>query len=110
MQTAMRLNPNCPPWYLQGLGAYFMLGRYDEGIPHLEKLSEARQEYTASRALLAALYTASHRIDEAKAEIEVIRKVSPAFNLAQVAMAAPYKDPGQLDEYVSLLRKAGLPE
>jgi adenylate cyclase len=45
IELAIRHNPHHPDWYLIGIGrANYMLGRYEEAIPHIERLVAATPE------------------------------------------------------------------
>jgi predicted Zn-dependent protease len=59
---AIRHNPNHPHWYLIAPGrALFMLKRYEEAVPFLERLVNASEDASTFRALLAATYMALGR-------------------------------------------------
>lgn len=106
-QRAIRLNPNCPDWYWWNLAfAYFHLGRYEEAVESLERMTATGQ----GRRLLAAAYAHLGRLGEARAEAVAFLKANPRFSVAEWARTEPYGDPDELQRYVSGLRKAGLPE
>ena len=50
------------------------------------------------------------RLDEARAEIEVIRKLDPTLSLAMYRQRLHYEKNENLEHYLDGLRKAGLPE
>lgn len=67
---AIRHNPNHPHWYLIAPGrALFMLKRYEEAVPFLERLVNASEDASTFRALLAATYMALGREEEAKVQV-----------------------------------------
>ena len=106
-QRAIRLNPNAPDWYWQTLGfTYFHLGRYEEALEALERITALGQ----ARRILAATYAHLGRLDEARHEAEEFMKVVPNFSIKEWARTEPYTDPSELQRYVTGLRKAGLPE
>jgi TolB-like protein/Flp pilus assembly protein TadD len=110
-ETAMRLNPLYPPYYLMILGrAHFVRRHYQEALPPLERAVIASPGLTQARAVLAACYAALGRDDDARAEIEEFRDSNPDFTVNYVAKVISYKNPGDLDHHLDLLRKAGLPE
>ena len=111
VELAIRHNPHHPDWYLMGAGrAYYMLGRYEDAIPTLERLATAMPELTTGRLLLAAVYAAAVRQAEAEAEIFSILKDNPSVTLAYVRAMVPFQKEEDLDSYCDLLRQAGLPE
>jgi len=106
-QRAIRLNPNAPDWYWQTLGfTYFHLGRYEEALEALERITDLGQ----ARRILAATYAHLSRLDEARHEAEEFMKVVPNFSIKEWARTEPYTDPNELQRYVDGMRKAGLPE
>ncbi len=106
-QRAIRLNPNAPDWYWWTLGfSYFHLGRYEEALEALERITALGQ----ARRILAATYAHLGRLDEARHEAEEFMKVVPNFSIKEWARTEPYTDPSELQRYVTGLRKAGLPE
>ena len=106
-QRAIRLNPNAPDWYWQTLGfTYFHLGRYEEALEALERITALGQ----ARRILAATYAHLGRLDEARHEAEEFMKVVPNFSIKEWARTEPYTDPNELQRYVDGMRKAGLPE
>ncbi|MCH8113051.1 MAG: tetratricopeptide repeat protein [Proteobacteria bacterium] len=106
-QRAIRLNPNAPDWYWWTLGfSYFHLGRYEEALEALERITALGQ----ARRLLAATYAHLDRLDEARSEAEEFMKITPNFSIKEWARTEPYTDPNELKRYVDGMRKAGLPE
>ncbi len=106
-QRAILLNPNAPYWYWWTLGfSYFHLGRYEEALEALERMTAPDQ----ARRVLAATYAHLGRLDEARHEAEEFMKVVPNFSIKEWARTEPYTDPNELQRYVDGMRKAGLPE
>ena len=111
VELAIRHNPHHPDWYLMGAGrAYYMLGRYEDAIPTLERLTTALPELTTGRLLLAAVYAAADRQVEAEAEVSSVLKDNPTLTLAYTRATVPFQKQEDLDRYLDLLRQAGLPE
>ena len=111
IETAIRHNPHHPDWYLIAIGrSYYMLGRYEDSIPHLERLVAATPELAVGRLLLVVVYTASGRLDAARAEISAYLKINPAVTIAQVRTMVPFQNQEELERYLDYLRQAGLPE
>ena len=111
IELAIRHNPHHPDWYLVGIGrAYYMLGRYEEAIPHIERLVAATPELAVGRLLLMALYAASGRLDAARAEVSAYSKINSGLTIGQVRLIVPFQKEEDLDRYLDLLRQAGLPE
>ncbi|MDH3688151.1 MAG: tetratricopeptide repeat protein [Gammaproteobacteria bacterium] len=111
LELAMRHNPHYPDWYLTPVGrAYYLLGRYDEGIPYLERLVNVSPEFVPSRAILAASYMAVGRSEDARAQVTELLQVNPTLTSAQLRTMVPFSKEEDLDRYLNLLRQAGLPE
>jgi adenylate cyclase len=111
VELAIRHNPHHPDWYLMGSGrAYYMLGRYEEAMPILERATTALPDLTIGRLLLAAVYVAAGRQAQGEAEIASIRTESPSVTLAYVRTTVLFQKDEDLERYCDLLRRAGLPE
>ena len=108
---AIRHNPNHPHWYLIAPGrALFMLGRYEEAVPYLERLVNASEDATTFRALLAATYIVLGREQEAKAQIDKALEAYPNFSCLDVSNILPMKQASEVEHFVDLLKQAGLPD
>ncbi len=106
-KRAIQLNPNCPDWYWWQLGfSYFHLGRYEDALEALERMTAPDQ----SRRLLAAVYAHLGQLDEGRHKAEEFMKLVPNFSIREWAKTEPYTDPSELERYVDGLRKAGLAE
>lgn len=106
-QRAIRLNPNCPDWRWLTLGfCYFHLGRYEDALEAIERMTSPDKAHK----LLAAVYAHLGRLDEARSEAEELMKGAPNFSIDEWARTEPHTDPDELQRYVNGLRKAGLPE
>ncbi len=111
IETAIRHNPHHPDWYLIAIGrSYYMLGRYEDAIPHVERLVEATPELAIGRLMLVAVYAASGRLDAARAEVSAYLKINPTLTIVQVRKIVPFQNQEDLERYLDLLRQAGLPE
>jgi adenylate cyclase len=111
IELAIRHNPHHPDWYLIGIGrAYYMLGRYEEAVPLIERLVAATPELAVGRLLLVAVYVGSGRLDAARAEVSAYLEINPGLTIGQVRMIVPFQKEEDLERYCDLLRQAGLPE
>ena len=105
-QRAIRLNPNCPDLYWWHLGfAYFHLGRYEDALGALQKMTSLGQ----ALRLLSAVYAHLGRLDESRAAAADFMSSNPHFSIMEWAKTEPYNDSVELQKYVDGLRKAGLP-
>jgi adenylate cyclase len=111
LELAMRHNPHYPDWYLTPIGrAYYLLGRYDEGIPFLDRLVNVNPEFIPARGLLAASYMAIGRTEDAQAQVAALLQSNPALTSTQLRTMVPFSNEEDLDRYLDLLRQAGLPD
>lgn len=107
LHKAMRLNPFFPDWYLWYLGdAYYTLGRYEDAIRALERMSNPAEGHR----LLAASFAQLGRRDEAAAHVAEVLRLHPGFSIADWAARQPDQDRDALEHYLEGLRRAGLPE
>jgi adenylate cyclase len=108
---AMRLNPRHPAFYVWILGhAHFMARRYDSAIVEFKKVLNRNPDFPGARRTLAASYAHQGRLEEAAWEIDEILARDPGFTLAKVRKFTPYKRTEDMENFISSLRKAGLPE
>ena len=108
---AIRHNPSHPDWYLIGPGrALFILERYQEALPYLERLVNAGDDIPTWRAVLAATYMGLGREAEARAEISKAVEFEPDLSITGILSITPFKDSQVSERYASLLSKAGLPD
>ncbi len=111
IELAIRHNPHHPDWYLMGAGrAYYMLDRYEDAIPLLERLVTAKPDLATGRLSLVAVYAASGRLDAARAELSAYLRNNPTLTIGQVRRIVPYQKDEDLERYLDLLRQAGLPD
>ena len=105
---AIRHNPNHPCWYLIGPGfALFIMERYQEAVPYLEKLVNAGEDIVVWRTLLAATYMALGRDAEAKTEVTRAMELMPNPGSSAILSLIPIKDNEVAERYAKLLGAAG---
>ncbi len=111
VEKAMRLSPHYPDWYLGIAGvAYCQLGRYEEAIAADEARLALNPENMYSDFRLAAIYQKLGRYEEARTHVAQALRNNPSTSLSQIEISEPYEDPEFLDNYLELLRIAGMPE
>ena len=67
-------------------------------------------EDLANRIVLTSAYVALGLRDLAEETAADIKRIEPSFSVAQFAKGQPYRDNSLLQNFVSDLRSAGLPE
>ena len=108
--VAMRLNPHYPPIYLNLHGRIlYSMGRYDEALSPLQRLTYAMPDYNSGLCLAAACLVALNRVPEAQDLVARILRVEPTFSVSDLAFNAPYRDGVLREQYASRLVEAGLP-
>ncbi len=111
IEKAMRLSPFYPDYYLGIIAqSYRLLGRFDDAIA-ADKERLARNPGNAfSDFRLAAVYSELGREEDAKFHVQEALRKNPHFSLELVRQTDPYADEGEMEHYLELLRKAGVPE
>ena len=102
-----------PHFCFSALGnAYYLEERYEEAVSAFQEALKHPTVWWGPRIVANLGLTASlselGREKEAQAEISEILKINPQFSLEGVRQRWPYKDPADLDRFVTALRKAGL--
>ena len=111
IQTAMRLNPLHPFYYVWVLGqSHFLLGSYQEAIEQFENVVRSNPQFPAGHLALAASYGQAGRIEDAEWEAVEVLALLPDFSITKERETAPYKNPADLQRWIEGLGKAGLPE
>ncbi len=111
IRNAMRLCPFYPDFYLGVLGqTYRLLGRFDEAIAADKKRLARNPNNAFSDLRMAASYAELGRGEEARFHIREALRKNPSYTLAKVSDTDPYRDEAVMEQYLDLLRSAGLPE
>jgi adenylate cyclase len=111
IEKAMRLSPFYPDWYLGIVGvSQRLLGRLGEAAAaDLERLAR-NPDNVVSDFRLAAVYEDMEQHDKAVTHVKQALKKNPEWTVAQVRISEPYRDHEELENYLGLLRFAGMPE
>jgi TolB-like protein/thioredoxin-like negative regulator of GroEL len=111
LETAMRLDPHYPALYQNFYArALFSLHRYEDAVPHLQRVRTEMPGNANALALAAACYAALDSMDEARDTVAEIQKASKAYTLSHARQWVPYRLTSDLEHFLSMLSKAGLPE
>jgi adenylate cyclase len=115
LREAIRLNPNHERWYIEYLGwAYEHAGMPHEAIdtlgPVIDEPATKEQLWLLPTLAAAYAYPSVGRMDDAHRVVKEILSLQPEFSTTEVASRGPYKTKELSDRYVSVLRRAGLPE
>lgn len=109
IQEAMQINPHHPYNYHFHLGqAYFVLHRYQEAIDAFKHGLSSNPASERMRVWLAAALAQSGDIEAAKWEAEQIMAADADFSSQRLMQAFPFKDPSDIDDFLTGLRLAGL--
>jgi adenylate cyclase len=106
-RKAIRLSTNSPDWHAWNLAfAYYTNQQYQEAQSVLERVANPGD----ARRLLAATYAKLGQLEKARAVAKEFLEDHPHFSIARWAVAEPYANPADLEDYVEGMRRAGLPE
>ena len=109
VETAMRLNPRHPFWYLfMRAMARFMLEDYVQAAADLERAAERSPTAQFLRWWLAATYAQLDRSDDAEWQIEELTSMGFTGNIRTITETQPIQHPPYLDRYRKALLKAGI--
>lgn len=90
--------------------AHFLLGRYEDAIPYLERLVNAGEDILTWRTLLIASYMAAGREDQERTETKVLLESRPNVRCSDILAIVPLRDEQISAQYMKLLNAAGIPE
>ncbi len=111
VETAMRINPRYPFWYLfmRGITRY-VVEDYQSAIADFEAAAERSPTALFVRSWLAASYAQAGRIEDAEWQFEEMQMMGFEGTIAITVETQPIQDPGYLALYTEGMRKAGIPE
>ena len=111
IETALRLNPIPPYWYLRHLGgAYRAAGRFDDAIAVFRKCVERNPNDFPAHFGLTTSYMLAGMEEEGRAQASHMLRINPGYSSSSHSLVVSYKYQTERERYISLLRKAGLPE
>jgi adenylate cyclase len=110
IQKAMRLEPMAPDIYVRQLALdYFQAGDCKEALAECDKGLKRQPDHIFSRVIMAAVYGACGREEEARKEATEVLRINPKFTVDSFMGKTPYKNPSDRERVSQGLRKAGLP-
>jgi adenylate cyclase len=111
VETAMRLNPTYPFWYLfmRGITRY-VVEDYQPAIADFEAAATRSPTALFVRSWLAASYAQAGQIEDAEWQFEEMQMMGFEGTIATLIDSGPIQDLGYLSILRAGLRKAGIPE
>ncbi len=107
MEKAMRLNPYYPVMYLFGLAlAQFLMQKQTEAIATLRKVLTRAPDLLWAHSLLAIIFVAADRTEEARGEISEVLRIDPDYSPEALGQMVPFKDHTFSEKMAEALRKA----
>ncbi len=107
LELALRLDPEPVVMWVVNLGlSYYLLGRYEDTVRLLERISRRFNENPVPPAVLAAAHGQLGQRDQAAAALARLKRVSPFFDAG--GYAGNFSDPSHTDHLLEGLAKAGL--
>ena len=111
IEAQMRLDPFYLPIFPSLLGfACYLLGRYADALPQLQKAVSRAPNNGHSRRYLAATYAQLGEFDRAREQAAEALRIEPWFTIRQGIFARICKRPEDAEHFSDGLRKAGFPE
>lgn len=111
IDKAMRFSPFYPDWYMGILGiSYRLIGRYDDAIRIDQERLNCSPENIFSDFRLAALHEELGQHEEAQRCVAEAMRKNPDASLRQVRACEPFQDSEELERYLDILGRAGLPD
>jgi adenylate cyclase len=111
LARAKQINPQGTGVYLAIEGRIlFFLGRYEEALRILEQAVDRNPAFDRIHLHTAAVNAELGHLDEAAWSVDEALAISPDISLAKERREAIYLRDSDLEQYISALRKAGIPE
>ncbi len=111
IDTALRLDPLCPPsWLFMKGHSLYLLGQYDDATPLMQATIERIPDFQVAHLLLACIYAETNRPEEASRHVNEVLRSVPQYSLTDAVRAYRYREEKQKQKFITGLRKAGLPE
>jgi adenylate cyclase len=108
-EKAMRLDPLNRSWYLLEVGqGYAVSGQYAQAVAALKEHVASYPNSLGAHAFLAASYVELGQVQEARAQVSEIRRISPQMSLEFLKERATLQDPSFANRFYSDLSQAGL--
>jgi adenylate cyclase len=108
LEKAMRLNPYDYE-FLHHLGvAHALTGRLEEAIPAFKCVLIRNPDFPETHLVLAIIYIALGREEEARAQAAEVLRINPNFSLETLRQTVPMIDQEGVEPFRDALRKAGL--
>ncbi len=109
IETAMRLNPHYPFYYPHYVGlANLGLRRFEPAVAAFKRAVSRSPQALWPHVFLAAAYGHLGKEEQARAALEEVRRLNPAFSLDATRRLLPYKNEGDRTLVSEGLGKAGL--
>jgi TolB-like protein/Tfp pilus assembly protein PilF len=111
LKKAMRLSPVYPDWYDSMLAlCYRGLGRFEEALETEQRRIALNPQNPFSHFRMAAVLVECGRTEEARRSVRAALAANPRTSLRQVRASEPFEDQAEMERYLDLLRRAGLPQ
>ena len=107
----MKLNPFYTWDYLYNLGrAYYTLKKYNKAVEFLEQAKERNPNAIQIIQHLTAAYYRAGQVDDAEWQVEEILLLQPTITISDISKSIPISDEEVIENFLSALKAAGLPE
>ena len=111
LQKAMRLSPIPPYVCLASLAQCLRTtGQYEEAIALYRRILQKEPNQLPAQVQFVVALMQAGKDDEARAEAAKVLRIDPKFSVESFAKILPAKDQKVIDDIVSALLKAGLPD
>jgi adenylate cyclase len=111
IERAMRLNPHYPFYYPHYIGmANLMMQQFESALTMLKRAVARSPQALWPHVYMAACHGHLSNMNDAKKQIDEVRKIKPDFSTSSLGRLLPYKHPADAAVLVDGLQLAGLPE
>jgi adenylate cyclase len=111
LNTAMRLSPHPPSWYIESVGmAKLWTGDLAGAEAAAEENLRLFPDDAISHMHLATVYGFQDRHEDAARLIDILKRKFSDYDIGTVIYSERYREREKLDKVIGVLRTAGLPE
>ena len=108
INKVIQLDPVHPEAYYANLGiAFHAAGKYEDSIRVFKQVPSLQSKH---HAYLASSHIRLWQEPEAQEQVRLLQELEPEFSISRFGRTLQYEDPGEVEQMLTDLKNAGLPD